>query len=49
MDNGADQMDFFAGEIDLYVDVIPEPATMMLLGSLATGLFGIAAVRKKRR
>jgi len=34
-----------------YLDVspIPEPATMMLIGSLATGLFGIAAVRKKRR
>jgi hypothetical protein len=29
--------------------VIPEPASMILLGSLATGLFGAAAVRKRKR
>jgi hypothetical protein len=27
---------------------VPEPATMMLLGSLATGLFGVAGIRRKR-
>lgn len=27
---------------------IPEPTTMLLLGSLATGLFGVAAVRRKK-
>ncbi len=30
-------------------DPIPEPGTMMLLGSLATGLFGITRVRKRRK
>lgn len=32
----------------LEVAPIPEPATMLLLGCLATGLFGIAAVKKKQ-
>jgi hypothetical protein len=27
---------------------IPEPATMILLGSLATGLFGVAGIRRKK-
>jgi len=30
-DNGADQMDFYAGDIQIYAEVIPEPATMCLL------------------
>jgi len=33
---------------DMEFTTIPEPATMMLLGSLATGLFGIAAARRKK-
>ncbi len=37
------------GEVEDYqVDVVPEPATMLLLGSLATGLFGIAGIRRKQ-
>jgi hypothetical protein len=31
------------------INPIPEPASMILLGSLATGLFGAAAVRKRKR
>ncbi len=30
------------------VSVVPEPGTMILIGSLATGLFGIAGTRRKR-
>jgi len=37
----------YQGTLD--ITAVPEPGTMMLIGSLATGLFGIAAVRKKRR
>ena len=37
-----------ADELGYNGSLIPEPATMILLGSLATGLFGMAAVRKKR-
>ena len=36
------------GEVEDYqVDVIPEPTSMILLGSLATGLFGVFAIRRK--
>jgi hypothetical protein len=45
----------FVADVD-YVDVcsegtqeIPEPATMVLLGSLATGLFSAAGIRKRSR
>jgi hypothetical protein len=45
----------FVADVD-YVDVcsegtqeIPEPATMVLLGSLATGLFSVAGIRKRSR
>jgi hypothetical protein len=34
--------------IELNGKVTPEPATLILLGSLATGLFGMAAVRRKK-
>jgi len=30
-------------------EAVPEPATMMLLGSLATGLFGFAGLKKRKR
>ncbi len=30
-------------------DSVPEPGTMIFVGSLATGLFGIAGIRKKRK
>lgn len=33
--------------LHIATECIPEPTTMILLGSLATGLFGIAGVRKK--
>lgn len=32
MENGHDQMDFYGGNIDIYATVVPEPATMVLLG-----------------
>lgn len=32
LENGADQMDFYAGNIDIYATVVPEPATLALLG-----------------
>jgi len=31
LENGHDQMDFYAGSIDVYATVIPEPATMAIL------------------
>jgi hypothetical protein len=32
LENGSDQKDFYVGSIDIYADVVPEPATMVLLG-----------------
>lgn len=32
LENGSDQRDFYAGNIDVYVNTIPEPATMVILG-----------------
>ena len=38
------------GEVEDYqVDVVPEPGSMILLGSLATGLFSMAGIKKKGR
>lgn len=45
MENGSDQMDFYAGSLDLYVEVIPEPATM---GLLALGLSALVARRRRK-
>ena len=39
--------DFYFDNISVDADVIPEPGTMMLLGSLATGLFGFAGLRRR--
>ncbi|MCK4518644.1 MAG: PEP-CTERM sorting domain-containing protein, partial [Candidatus Omnitrophica bacterium] len=30
-------------------ECIPEPITMIMLGSLATGLFGAAGIRRRKR
>jgi len=40
-------VDDIAGVSALYP--VPEPATMMLLGSLATGLFGVASLKRRNR
>ncbi|MHC5083949.1 MAG: PEP-CTERM sorting domain-containing protein [Planctomycetota bacterium] len=32
LENGSDQMDFYSGTIEVYANVVPEPATMALLG-----------------
>jgi hypothetical protein len=34
--------------LHIATECVPEPATMMLLGSLATGLFGVAGIRRKK-
>lgn len=34
--------------VDIPPPPIPEPGTMLLLGSLATGLFGMAGIRKRK-
>ena len=44
----AEVIDCTGDLIGAEVSVVPEPGTMMLLGSLATGLFGIAGIRRKR-
>ena len=37
----------FVDSLHIATECIPEPATMMLLGSLATGLFGFAGLRRR--
>lgn len=41
------QTDCVNDYLELNGTVVPEPGTMLLIGSLTTGLFGIAAVRKR--
>jgi hypothetical protein len=43
LENGHDQMDFYAGNIDVYATVIPEPATIGILGIGALSL-----IRRKK-
>jgi len=45
-DDGSDQMDFYAGDIALQVDVIPEPVTM---AGLMLGIGCLARYVRKRR
>ena len=42
LENGSDQKDFYVGSIDIYAEVVPEPATMALLG------LGALLLRKRR-
>jgi hypothetical protein len=47
LENGHDQMDFYAGNIDIYVSVVPEPGTLALLGM--GGLIALGAMWIRRR
>jgi len=45
-DDGSDQMDFYAGTIDVYAEVIPEPVT---LAGLGLGVGSLATYLRRRR
>jgi len=45
-DDGSDQMDFYAGSIDVYAEVIPEPVT---LAGLGLGVGSLATYLRRRR
>ena len=47
LDYGIDQRDFYAGNVDVYATVVPEPGALTLLG--LAGLAGLATIWIRRR
>ena len=46
LENGADQLDFYAGSLDIYAHVIPEPTTLLIWSVL--GVLGAVACRRRK-